>query len=141
MIGSISNMSNAAIGAGVLSFPFAINRCGLIVGPLLLASLACLLGIALMMIGESAVATKSGSYQELVTKTLGERAGKGTMLCMPVSLCVSLLCRSATGSLAPDASCPTRLLRAELACLLWLKCHHHHHHRACRCVSDDRLAL
>jgi len=72
--GSVANLVNAAVGAGMLSLPFALQHSGLLLGCILLLVLGLLSCLSLHVIGRAQKQTDSRTYQECVAKVLGERA-------------------------------------------------------------------
>ena len=77
--GSVFNLLNAAIGAGVLALPSCIQSTGLILGMLVAISLAILLYYSLHIIGKCNVLAQEPSYHRLVSRVLGPRAGNCLM--------------------------------------------------------------
>lgn len=77
--GSVFNLLNAAIGAGVLALPSCIQSTGLILGMLVAISLAMLLYYSLHIIGKCNVLAQEPSYHRLVSRVLGPRAGNCLM--------------------------------------------------------------
>ena len=81
ILGSMANLANAAIGAGVLAFPLAYREAGLVLGPLLTVLFGTILGYTLHEILRAAIVARdrtgsAGSYQEIVAAVLGPRAEK-----------------------------------------------------------------
>lgn len=79
VLGSMANLANAAIGAGVLAFPLAYQEAGLVLGPLLTVAFGLILGYTLHVISRAAIVARektgsAGSYQEIVGAVLGPRA-------------------------------------------------------------------
>lgn len=63
-VGAVANLANAAIGAGVLAFPYAFKCCGVILGLIVTLSFAAVMAYTLHMLGEVSAATrKAVSYQ------------------------------------------------------------------------------
>eukprot|EP00729_Bicosta_minor_P029209 gene29209-29417_t len=48
--GSVFNLANAAVGAGILAFPYAFAKAGLVVGIIIALSFASILGMGLHVI-------------------------------------------------------------------------------------------
>jgi hypothetical protein len=71
LLSSIFNLVNAAVGAGVLAFPFAFARAGLVAGLAITAILAILSALTLLIIAIAANHTNSYTYQESISKLFG----------------------------------------------------------------------
>lgn len=68
---SVFNLTNAAVGSGILAFPFAFAKAGLGAGIFLTFIFAVLSGITLFIISYAAKETKVSSIQEVVSVILG----------------------------------------------------------------------
>lgn len=91
IVGSMANLANAAIGAGVLAFPLAYQEAGIVLGPLLTVAFGTILGYTLHIIASAAdVARKrtgnAGSYQEIVKTLLGPTAENAIIILQVVYL-------------------------------------------------------
>jgi sodium-coupled neutral amino acid transporter 7/8 len=91
IIGSMANLANAAIGAGVLAFPLAYQEAGLVLGPVFTIVFGTILGYTLHVISRAAIVARertgsAGSYQEIVAAVLGPRAEKTIMVLQAVYL-------------------------------------------------------
>ena len=60
--GAVSNLANAAVGAGVLAFPVAFMYCGLVLGIIVSLFFALLMGFTLHILAVAADASKADSY-------------------------------------------------------------------------------
>ena len=72
--GAIANLCSATLGAGVLSLPYAICKCGIVPGLLLLLLAATSTTISIDMIIEACTALGLSSYEDITQKLLGHRA-------------------------------------------------------------------
>ena len=72
--GAIANLCSATLGAGVLSLPYAICKCGIVPGLLLLLLAATSTTISIDMIIETCAALRLSSYEDITQKLLGHRA-------------------------------------------------------------------
>ena len=72
--GGIANLCSATLGAGVLSLPYAICKCGIVPGLLLLLLAATSTTISIDMIIETCTALRLSSYEDITQKLLGRRA-------------------------------------------------------------------
>jgi hypothetical protein len=81
---AVSLLINAAVGAGVLSIPFAFRCAGYIGGPLILASVAIVESFTLYVLSKWAEKTNAASYGELVLHSAGPAAA--TALCIVMFL-------------------------------------------------------
>lgn len=91
VLGSMANLANAAIGAGVLAFPLAYKEAGLVLGPLFTVAFGAILGYTLHVISRAAIVARertgsAGSYQEVVGAVLGPRAEKTIIVLQAVYL-------------------------------------------------------
>lgn len=71
---SVCNLANCAIGAGVLSLPFAIRHTGAALGLVLACAVAAVIVFTLDVLVRAGEAHGAVSYQELVRKALGPAA-------------------------------------------------------------------
>lgn len=74
-VGAVANMANAALGAGVLSFPYAFMNCGYILGPIVSLLFAFSMGFTLHVLAEASSLAQRGQYQTVVRELLGRTAG------------------------------------------------------------------
>jgi amino acid permease len=75
IMGSVFNLTNGAIGTGILALPFAVSQCGLFLGPFLMLVFACLMSYTLVVICQTAMLhPQSRSYETLVRDALGKKA-------------------------------------------------------------------
>lgn len=79
---AVSLLVNAAVGAGVLSLPFAFRCAGYIGGPLILASVAIIESFTLYVLSKWAEKTNAASYGEVVLRSAGPAAA--TALCVTI---------------------------------------------------------
>ena len=77
--GAVSNLANTAIGAGVLSFPFAYSLTGLGFGVLLTISFAIVCSISQSWVATFQRRTKTESYEELIGVVFQSK-GVGTLM-------------------------------------------------------------
>eukprot|EP00041_Stephanoeca_diplocostata_P019371 m.417182 g.417182 ORF g.417182 m.417182 type:complete len:462 (-) comp21286_c0_seq4:1758-3143(-) len=98
----VFNLSNAALGAGILTYPYAYNRAGYGIGIFFTLAFGCLMGYTLVVISQGAerayalaregkAQIKSGSYQEVVAAIIGPAAGKTINLLLLVYLTLSCI--------------------------------------------------
>jgi amino acid permease len=73
--GSIANLVNSAIGAGVLALPFAFQQSGVFMGILLSIGFCPLVTFTLHIMGRAQKASNEGSYQATCQKLLGPTWG------------------------------------------------------------------
>lgn len=73
-LSSVFTMLNSAIGAGVLSLPFAFRAAGWAGGLLLTAAVAAVEGFTMYVLARYAEWTGSKTYSDLVRKMLGRKA-------------------------------------------------------------------
>jgi len=74
-VGAVSNLANAAVGAGVLAFPIAFMYCGLALGIVVSLIFAFLMGFTLHVLAVAAERSKAETYQGAVEHQLGPTAG------------------------------------------------------------------
>jgi amino acid permease len=72
--GSVANLVNSAIGAGVLGLPIAFQFSGAILGLILTGFFAAIIAYSLHVVGRAQKFTNSGTYQESVAKLIGPKA-------------------------------------------------------------------
>ena len=92
--GTVANLVNSAVGAGMLSLPFAYQASGLVLGSALLCVFALLVTYSLHVIGRAQKQTNSKTYQEVARKVLGARAEAACIygqLLFFVGVCVGFL--------------------------------------------------
>lgn len=68
---SASNLANCAVGAGILSLPYAVRETGAILGLVLCTLVAFVIVFTLRVLVRAGDAHDAASYQELVRKALG----------------------------------------------------------------------
>jgi len=72
---SVFNLSNGAVGAGILALPFAISQCGIVLGPMLMLLCASLMSYTLVVICQTAsLFPNARSYETLVKESLGNKS-------------------------------------------------------------------
>lgn len=71
-VGSVFTLVNAAVGAGVVSFPYAFSKTGLVLGALLTVLFAVLTISTVNVLSKATIRTKSNTYSQLAEKTLGK---------------------------------------------------------------------
>ena len=74
--GGVMNMVNAAVGAGVLAFPFAISVSGIVLGPVLCIVFFMLIAASGRILGTAQLRTGTANYQEIVKVVLGDKMEK-----------------------------------------------------------------
>ncbi|TDH65873.1 hypothetical protein CCR75_001315 [Bremia lactucae] len=74
------NLVSTIIGGGVLSLPYAFDKCGLVVAFFLMVFAASASTFSLYVIVSCSRRGRAASYEEVVRKALGERAGHITVL-------------------------------------------------------------
>jgi len=92
--GAVMNVTNAALGAGILLFPNEFSKLGIAVGLGSLLIAMVLMISTLRIIGKAGNITNAANYQEAVKALLGPVAGKGTSVTMTFYLlgtCTSYL--------------------------------------------------
>jgi len=72
--GAVANLCSATLGAGVLSLPYAICRCGVVPGLLLLGLAATSTIVSIDMIIETGTTLGLSSYEEMTRRLLGPKA-------------------------------------------------------------------
>lgn len=77
---AVSLLVNAAVGAGVLSLPFAFRCAGYIGGPLILATVAIAESFTLYVLSKWAEKTNAASYGEVVLRSAGPAAATALSL-------------------------------------------------------------
>jgi amino acid permease len=77
------NVSNAAMGAGVLSFPLAYKQAGWVFGSILTLVYGCIMTGTLIIIAKAARHYDCISYQDL----LGKMFGPGTKVFLMYTVC------------------------------------------------------
>lgn len=73
-VGSVANLVNSAIGAGVLGLPFAFQSSGSALGSILCIVFGLIIALSLHIVGRAQKMTNSATYQESVFKFLGRKA-------------------------------------------------------------------
>ena len=76
LLGSVANVANCALGAGVLAFPFAVKCTGLLFSPVVFIVCAMLLGKSLHILALAAEASGAPTYQAALRLVLGGRLGE-----------------------------------------------------------------
>lgn len=92
--GAVLTLSNSAIGAGVLAFPFAFRNCGLVLGLILCLGLSTVLAFGLHACAIACAETGACSFQELVALSSGQTAAvivEIAMLLYLYGICVGFL--------------------------------------------------
>ncbi len=91
----VFNISNTALGAGILTLPYTVHKCGLILAPLLLIFMFLFTCVSVHMLIYSAEKTKKDSYKEIGSEIFKETLGKKfsvlyeiPMLILALSVCV-----------------------------------------------------
>jgi len=79
-VGSVFTLVNAAVGAGVVSFPYAFSKTGVVLGAALTLTFAVLTVSTVNVLTKATIRTNSTTYSQLAENTLGK----------PFSLVVSL---------------------------------------------------
>lgn len=79
-VGSVFTLVNAAVGAGVVSFPYAFSKTGVLLGAVLTLLFAVLTVSTVNVLTKATIRTNSTTYSQLAETTLGK----------PFSLVVSL---------------------------------------------------
>lgn len=78
--GSVANMINSAIGAGVLGLPFAFQAAGTVLGCIFCFFFGSIILYSLHVVGRAQKMTNSATYQEAVYKFLGRKAEIGVII-------------------------------------------------------------
>merc|ERR1719471_164001 len=73
---SVFNTANAALGTGVLCFPFGFKQSGWVMGCIITVVFALIIGYSLTIILRCARMYDCGDYQKLVCKMYGHNAGR-----------------------------------------------------------------
>ncbi|KAL3671697.1 hypothetical protein V7S43_003606 [Phytophthora oleae] len=76
---AIFNLVSTIIGGGILSLPFAFDKCGLVVALIFMAIAASASTFSLYVIVSCSRRGRAASYEEVVRKALGARAGRITV--------------------------------------------------------------
>ncbi|RLN97824.1 hypothetical protein BBJ28_00004957 [Nothophytophthora sp. Chile5] len=77
---AIFNLVSTIIGGGILSLPFAFDKCGLVVATLFMMVAASASTFSLYVIVSCSRRGRATSYEEVVRKALGARAGRITVV-------------------------------------------------------------
>ncbi|CAI5726468.1 unnamed protein product [Hyaloperonospora brassicae] len=77
---AIFNLVSTIIGGGILSLPFAFDKCGLVVALIFMAIAASASTFSLYVIVSCSRRGRACSYEEVVRKALGPRAGHVTVV-------------------------------------------------------------
>ncbi|KAL4144474.1 hypothetical protein PRNP1_013605 [Phytophthora ramorum] len=77
---AIFNLVSTIIGGGILSLPFAFDKCGLLVALIFMIIAASASTFSLYVIVSCSRRGRAASYEEVVRKALGVRAGRITVL-------------------------------------------------------------
>ena len=99
LFASIITLANSAIGAGVLTFPYAFESAGLVLAIILCLCLALLMGFTLHVIAQSTEAAQKKdsrvrSYQDVVKLAMGERVSTAVEVALVLYLfggCIAFL--------------------------------------------------
>jgi len=70
---SIFNLANAALGAGILAFPYAFKSCGLLLGVIITCVLVSLAAFTLHIVSYIAYQNRCNSYQEVIFSAFGRK--------------------------------------------------------------------
>jgi len=80
---STFNLTNESIGSGILSLPFAMSQCGIVLGPMMMLVVSSLMGYTSVIISQTArLCPKAKSYEKLVGAALGPRASLVMAACI-----------------------------------------------------------
>jgi len=91
--GSVANLGNAALGAGILAVPYAFAKAGLLLGFFLNIFFCGIILLTLHATGRAQKHTNTGNYQAIVGKMLGPRWGNLAMalqLFFLIGACVAM---------------------------------------------------
>ncbi|RLN61026.1 hypothetical protein BBJ29_004167 [Phytophthora kernoviae] len=77
---AIFNLVSTIIGGGILSLPFAFDKCGLVVAIVFMMIAASASTFSLYVIVSCSRRGRAASYEEVVRKALGARAGRITVV-------------------------------------------------------------
>ncbi|ETI47999.1 hypothetical protein F443_07878 [Phytophthora nicotianae P1569] len=77
---AIFNLVSTIIGGGILSLPFAFDKCGLVVAFIFMVTAASASTFSLYVIVSCSRRGSAASYEEVVRKALGARAGRITVV-------------------------------------------------------------
>jgi len=103
LFGSVFNLANGAIGAGILALPYAISMCGIVLGPLIMLLMVSLMSYTLLLICQTAALfPEAKSYEKLVNMALGRRSSSvmaATIIFQTTGSCITymiIIAQSAT---------------------------------------------
>ena len=85
--GSVANLANAAVGAGILCVPFAFAKAGAVVGLLLNGAFCLLVLFMLHVTGRAQKRTNTGTFQQIVSEMLGAGWSRGVIALQLAFLC------------------------------------------------------
>ncbi|OWZ21478.1 Sodium-coupled neutral amino acid transporter [Phytophthora megakarya] len=88
---AIFNLVSTIIGGGILSLPFAFDKCGLVVALVFMAIAASASTFSLYVIVFCSRRGRAASYEEVVRKALGARAGRITVVLLVVLTLLTLV--------------------------------------------------
>eukprot|EP00644_Phytophthora_capsici_P010537 jgi/Phyca11/116291/e_gw1.30.566.1 len=77
---AVFNLVSTIIGGGILSLPFAFDKCGLVVALIFMVIAASASTFSLYVIVSCSRRGRAASYEEVVRKALGARAGRITVM-------------------------------------------------------------
>ncbi|KAE9042556.1 hypothetical protein PR003_g3981 [Phytophthora rubi] len=77
---AIFNLVSTIIGGGILSLPFAFDKCGIVVALVFMVIAASASTFSLYVIVSCSRRGRAASYEEVVRKALGPRAGRVTVV-------------------------------------------------------------
>ncbi|EEY57742.1 sodium-coupled neutral amino acid transporter, putative [Phytophthora infestans T30-4] len=88
---AIFNLVSTIIGGGILSLPFAFDKCGLVVALIFMVIAASASTFSLYVIVSCSRRGSAASYEEVVRKALGARAGRITVVLLVVLTLLTLV--------------------------------------------------
>ncbi|GMF12733.1 unnamed protein product [Phytophthora lilii] len=88
---AIFNLVSTIIGGGILSLPFAFDKCGLVVALVFMVIAASASTFSLYVIVSCSRRGRAASYEEVVRKALGARAGRVTVVLLVVLTFLTLV--------------------------------------------------
>ncbi|POM73302.1 Sodium-coupled neutral amino acid transporter [Phytophthora palmivora] len=88
---AIFNLVSTIIGGGILSLPFAFDKCGLIVALIFTTIAASASTFSLYVVVSCSRRGRAASYEEVVRKALGARAGRITVVLLVVLTLLTLV--------------------------------------------------
>ena len=91
LFGSIANVANCALGAGVLAFPFAVKSSGLLFSPFIFVLCAAMLGKSLQILALAAEASGAPTYQAALKLVLGGKLGERCELILETTVYIYVI--------------------------------------------------